>query len=46
MKTSEHSYLRGASSVADVIGSLQSTTHLKILYCFFMSINLIFLIFF
>lgn len=39
MKTSEHSYLRGASSVAVVTGSLQSTAHPKILCCIFMSIN-------
>lgn len=46
MKTSEHSYLRGASSVAGVTGSLQSAAQPKILCCIFMSIDFIFVIFF
>jgi len=45
-KISVHSYLRGASSVAGVIGILRSAAHPKILCCIFMSINLTFLNFF
>lgn len=46
MKTSERSYLRGASSVAGVTGNLLSAAQPKILCCIFMSIDLIFVIFF
>lgn len=43
MKTSEHIYLKDASSVAGFTGSLQSLAHPKILCCVFMNNNLIFL---
>lgn len=46
MKTSEHSYLRGASSFAGVTGSLQSAAQPKILCCIFMSIDFILCLFF